>query len=182
MSHYATEVCKCLAYLELRQQPSLVSFIKSYQHREEQRLIKKGVTKEDLQIIDLTLPPDFFKQESTPVISELKMEIREAGPEAFAEMINILVKRKILNGRIGNRKLVASLLSGRTVETSYHEVEWGNPPTQRRTKIPLTEKVMLWLTLKLYPRSKDNKYDKAYEALNMPRSTSIKPQGASENR
>ena len=123
--------------------------------------------------LPLVLPQDFFTNSEyidETKIKPLPMWVKEGDdkPGTFASMINYLVNMKYLGPSLGNRRLLASLLSGRKLDTGATSVEWLIK--EGKTLVD-TERVMLWLCKFLYAGNRGF-YEKAYSVLwgNNPRS------------
>lgn len=113
----------------------------------------------------LVLPTDFFTNAeyvdgSIPTIKSLPKWVTDGDGKVstFAAVINYLADKKYIGGSLGNRRKMASILSGRKLETNMNEVEWLQ---QKNKSIVETEKVMLWLCWFFY-RGYAGVYDKAY--------------------
>ncbi len=117
----------------------------------------------------LDLPLDFFDDddyidESIPTIGVLGEWVTDfALPTLrFQDIINLLADRGYIEPSLGNRRLLASILSGRKLNTHLTKVKWIEK--QSRTKNQ-TEKVMLWLCKFLF----NGHYAKAYEIFGIER-------------
>ena len=178
--------CKCRQFIEvakgkLRPEEEQVLYQvisrtegESYRRRYDE-LIHPGNMKrnEDKEIKPLILPDDFFHNPSyfdpsASVIGALSDKVIKGGGQRFAIMIECLASRSFgyIQPTFGNKRLLASRLSGCKLETTYSEVEWID---KKGRSVSETEKVMLWLTNYLYGGG----YDRAYEVLNFKRN--VKP-------
>ena len=127
-------------------------------------------------VLDLDLPEDFFNEEnidrSIKTIGTIDSDFKKAKP--FADMINILAEEKYIEPELGNRRKLASVLSGRKVvglENYTEPVKWIEKKARKHNQ---TEKMMLWICRKLYTGYNSN-YEKAYELLNMECTLPLKP-------
>ena len=142
----------------------------SYRKRYDELFHPKSIKREDDKVIKpLVLPDDFFHNPSyfdpsASVIGVLSDKVVRGGGQRFAIFIECLASRSFgyIQPSFGNKRLLASRLSGCKLETSYTEVEWID---KRGRSVSETEKVMLWLTNYLYGGG----YDRAYEVLNFER-------------
>lgn len=132
---------------------------------------KDGVKDDDIST--LILPRDFFDSSAffdpdALVIGCLSDTILRGGAQRFAMMIDTLASRNFayIQPTLGNKKLLASRLTGRTLPTTYKEIQWNEIKTR---SVSETEKVMLWMTNFMFGGG----YDRAYEILNFERK--IKP-------
>ena len=127
----------------------------------------------DSEIKTLVLPLDFFDNTTyfnpeAPIIGGLSDTILKGGGQRFALMIDTLASRSFgyIDPRIGNKRLLVSRLTGRTLPTIYSRIIWNEKKTR---SVSETEKVMLWMTNFLFGGG----YDRAYDILNLERT--IKP-------
>lgn len=127
----------------------------------------------DSDIRTLILPSDFFENSSyfdpdAFVIGCLSDTILRGGSQRFALMIDTLASRSFgyIQPNLGNKKLLVSRLTGRSLPTTYSEIQWNEIKPR---SVSETEKVMLWMTNFMFGGG----YDRAYEILNLKRT--IKP-------
>lgn len=117
----------------------------------------------------LVLPTDFFKNdkyidENIITIGNLPNWVTEASTSQFDQMINYLAGKDFgyIEPSLGNRRLLASILSGRRLKTNRSQVQWIERMDKKASK---TEKVMLWLCKFLYGGG----YADAYEVFGRTR-------------
>ncbi len=142
---------------------------KELQDRFEKRLKENNENnpEEDEKVENLILPQDFFTNPkyidpSIPVIGKLPEWFIAGGPIRLEYIVDYLADEQFgyLKPTIGNKRLLASRLTGRKLSTSYTTIHWILKVTQ---KVPDTEKVVLWLMKYIF----DGKYEKAYSVLNL---------------
>lgn len=117
----------------------------------------------------LVLPTDFFKNDKyidagIRTIANLPTWVKEAPTSKFDQMINYLAGEDFgyIEQSLGNRRLLASILSGRKLKTNRSQVQWIEKMDKKASK---TEKVMLWLCNFLY----GGKYNEAYTVFDRTR-------------
>ena len=117
----------------------------------------------------LVLPTDYFLNDSyidedIHTIGNLSDWVRNAPASQFAQMINYMAgeDHRYIDPSLGNRRLLASILSGRRLNTNRSTVQWIEIMDRKVSK---TEKVMLWLCQFLYGGG----YADAYMVLGMKR-------------
>ena len=110
----------------------------------------------------LVLPSDFFSNDSyidasILTIGNLPDWVKNAPASQFAQMINYLAGEDhgYIDPSLGNRRLLASIFSGRRLKTNRSQVKWVEKKDRRVSK---TEKVMLWLCQFLYGGGFANAY------------------------
>ncbi len=118
--------------------------------------------------LPLALPPDFFTNAAyidgkIKTIRPLPKWVTDGEDKAsvFASVINLLADMEYIAPSLGNRRLLASFLSGRRLDTNAKAVEWLKKDGKGFAE---TEKVMLWLC-KFFYSGKRGFYDQAYEIL-----------------
>ena len=117
----------------------------------------------------LVLPSDFFSNDSyidenIHTIGNLPDWVRNAPASQFAQMINYLAGEDhgYIDPSLGNRRLLASILSGRKLKTNRSQVQWIEIMDREQSK---TEKVILWLCQFLY----GGRYAEAYKVFGRER-------------
>ncbi len=117
----------------------------------------------------LVLPSDFFSNDSyidenIHTIGNLPDWVRNAPASQFAQMINYLAGEDhgYIAPSLGNRRLLASILSGRKLKTNRSQVQWIEIMDREQSK---TEKVILWLCQFLY----GGRYAEAYKVFGRER-------------
>ena len=132
----------------------------STEYLEAKRSCLTGASKNDFG--PLLLPDDFFTNDkyidtSIEIIDVLRDVIIAGGPRRFSLMIDFLASEQFgyIEPSLDNKRLLASILTGRHLATTATEVSWIMKYDRKKSK---TEKVILWLCQVLFGGGYENAY------------------------